>query len=158
MTINAMRRKGKAWLIGENGGMAVEAALIFPVLLVFFLLLVETTRLSLIYSMAEQAAYTGTRMAKTHPGSDPAPFIQDDFKKLTFNFLKDSTLTVETVSAPDLNALVTGDVTDGPGGSNDVVEVTLTLNAPLMENAFFIKTPFLGFRTWKVHYRNEKVH
>lgn len=148
-----------AWLLPRStrGAVSVESALVTPLLLVFFLLLIETARLSIITTLADQAAYTGTRTARINPGSDPALFIREDFQRMSLNLFKGGVLSVTTVHAPTLAALAAGDVEPGPGGANSLVSVTVSVQTPLLTTITGINIPRLGLSERQLNYRNEKI-
>ncbi|MEX0696007.1 MAG: TadE family protein [Dongiaceae bacterium] len=100
----ALRRAGGAWAAAQSGSVAVEYALTIPILLMFFVGIIETSRV--VYADTTLAAATrdGTRFAIVHGAEHPSPATTAqiaDYVKSKATALDTDVLTVTVVHTPD---------------------------------------------------------
>lgn len=154
MTESFFRRFAERFLRNQKGVVSVETAMIAPLLILVFALLLQTARLSLLYALADQATFEGIRSARLTPGTDPAPLVIERFEALAGDFVQKGSLKVTAENAVSVDAAARGEFIPGPGIDEAVVRLTLELNVPLID-VIESDTLKFGHRLWVAHYRNE---
>ena len=140
-------------LFEQRAAITVETALIAPIFVLFIGLLLETARLSIAYSVIDNALFLGTMQAKVERGVNAQTLIRkklEDSQNALFS-AEDVKLTV--TYSDSLNHLANGVGQSGGGQGSSLVHVKADINLTLLKG--FIPKPLQASRTIDFFYINE---
>ena len=131
----------------------VESALIMPIFIVVFALVLESCRVSLSYALIESGLNNGIKAAKLARGVNAASLIKNNIDDMSFNLFDSDDLEIKLQNADNLvNLLYGGERGGGKGGR--YVHVTVTAHIGILNgiisnslfadsqiNAYYINEP-----------------
>lgn len=137
----------------SRAAITVETALIAPIFILFLGLLLETARLSIAYSVIDNALFSGTMQAKAERGVNAQTLIRQKLEDAQNGLFSAEDIKLTVTYSDSLKNLANGAGQSGGGRGNALVHVKADIDLSLLKG--FMPKALQAHRTVDFFYINE---